>query len=92
MKTIEAVVSGRVQGVGYRSFVISNARNLGIRGTVRNNKDGTVTIICQGNENAIAEFFRRINVRNLIVRVESIEKREVKEPKEYQDFRVIFSD
>ncbi len=92
MKTINAIVSGRVQGVGYRSFVISSACSLGIRGSVKNNRDSTVTIICQGEEGALERFFARINVRDSSIRVESIEKREVKKPKEYQDFRVEFSD
>ena len=43
-----AVVHGRVQGVGFRQFVVHEARRLGLRGTVRNQPDGTVRAIVEG--------------------------------------------
>ncbi|TAD90757.1 MAG: acylphosphatase [Alphaproteobacteria bacterium] len=39
---------GRVQAVGYRDWVVREARNLGLDGTVRNVDDGTVEIIVGG--------------------------------------------
>ena len=42
------VVRGRVQGVGFRYFVIDQARPLGLRGWVRNRPDGTVEITAEG--------------------------------------------
>ena len=43
------VVSGRVQGVGFRYFVLRAAEPLGITGYVRNLRDGTVEIIAEGS-------------------------------------------
>ena len=43
------VVSGRVQGVGFRYFVIKAAEPLGVTGYVRNLRDGTVEIVAEGN-------------------------------------------
>ena len=42
------VVSGRVQGVGFRYFVVQAARRLEITGYVRNLRDGTVEIVAEG--------------------------------------------
>ncbi len=39
-------VEGQVQAVGYRNFVIEEARKLGLDGWVRNRSDGTVEILC----------------------------------------------
>jgi acylphosphatase len=39
------VVSGRVQGVGFRWFVLNNAQALGIRGWVANTADGSVEVV-----------------------------------------------
>lgn len=43
-------VAGRVQGVGYRAFVLRRARELGLSGWVRNISDGTVEALIDGSE------------------------------------------
>jgi acylphosphatase len=47
------VVTGRVQGVGFRWFVRAEARPLGINGWVRNREDGAVEGEVEGREDAI---------------------------------------
>ena len=58
------VVTGIVQGVGYRWFVQRTARALGINGTVRNAEDGTVEIICEApDKKRLQEFAEDIRRR-----------------------------
>ncbi len=45
MEARRVIVRGRVQGVGFRWFVVRNARALGVRGSVRNRPDGSVEAI-----------------------------------------------
>lgn len=45
---LEATVRGRVQGVGFRYFVISEAHALGLTGWVSNENDGTVRCVAEG--------------------------------------------
>ena len=46
---LHGVVSGRVQGVGFRMFVRAQARALGLSGWVRNQEDGrSVEIVAEG--------------------------------------------
>jgi acylphosphatase len=47
------VVSGRVQGVGYRAAMIEAAHAIGISGWVRNRDDGTVEAVVQGEDERI---------------------------------------
>jgi acylphosphatase len=49
-------VTGRVQGVFFRASTQEEAVRLGIRGTVRNEPDGSVFIQAEGEEDAIARF------------------------------------
>jgi acylphosphatase len=55
------VVDGVVQGVGYRALVKQVARQLGLKGPVRNFEDTRVEIFCEGPRDKIEEFLKRID-------------------------------
>jgi len=48
MARLEASVRGRVQGVGYRYYVVSEAMRLGLTGWVANEQDGGVRCVAEG--------------------------------------------
>lgn len=50
---MSASVRGRVQGVGFRAFVIAEACSLGLKGFVRNRPDGTVEVAAEGSTGAL---------------------------------------
>src|SRR5687767_612845 len=50
LRRLHAVVSGRVQGVGYRATAQDEARALGLGGWVRNRADGTVEVDAEGED------------------------------------------
>ena len=54
------VVSGRVQGVGFRYFALDAARREGLHGYVRNNDDGSVEAVAEGESEALERFERAI--------------------------------
>ncbi|MFI5155527.1 MAG: acylphosphatase [Chitinophagales bacterium] len=56
MPTVHLVVSGKVQGVYYRSSAKEAAEVLQIKGTVRNNRLGQVEIIASGSSEQIEHF------------------------------------
>lgn len=50
------IISGEVQGVGFRYFTVREAQRHGLTGWVRNCPDGTVEIEAQGNDHRLAMF------------------------------------
>jgi acylphosphatase len=55
-----AVVSGRVQGVGFRFFAERAARDARVHGWVRNLPDGNVETVVEGEEEAVAGYLERL--------------------------------
>jgi len=59
-RRIHALLSGRVQGVGFRAFTRRQARRLKIRGWVRNLPTGEVELVAEGPGKAIKAFEQKI--------------------------------
>ncbi len=55
-KHYKLLISGKVQGVGYRFSCMETAYRLNIAGFVRNKRDGRVYVEAEGTEEALAEF------------------------------------
>ena len=53
IEELYAVVVGRVQGVGFRYFVVNQARILELRGYVRNTNNSDVEVVAQGPRSAL---------------------------------------
>ena len=58
-KTERVVIKGRVQGVFYRNWTVDNARELGLKGWVRNRRDGSVEALFSGTSDAVQEMEQR---------------------------------
>jgi len=56
MKTVHAIISGRVQGVWYRGWTVDTATQLNIAGWVRNRRDGTVEAMLSGDDNDVDQM------------------------------------
>ncbi|TFG12050.1 acylphosphatase [Candidatus Thorarchaeota archaeon] len=57
------IISGKVQGVGFRATTRKIATELGLKGLVRNLRNGNVEVFCEGNKEKINELATRL--RNL---------------------------
>ena len=71
------VLSGRVQGVGFRWFVLRVAQRLSVTGWARNLWDGGVEVMGQGTVSMLHDFERELHKGPLLSNVENVEKIEV---------------
>lgn len=55
-KRAELLVTGRVQGVGYRYSAVIRANQHGLAGWVRNTREGDVEIVAEGRAEELASF------------------------------------
>ena len=87
MAAYRYLVSGRVQGVGYRYFAMRTAESLGIKGFVRNLVDGRVEVVCEGPEAVLAEFEQQLRQGPAFASVASVD-RSATEPRGDRGFQV----
>jgi len=66
------VIQGRVQGVGYRYFVLRQAHLAGLYGFAQNNPDGSVEVWAEGQESALDEFEVELRKGPTMSRVENV--------------------
>ena len=55
-------VQGLVQGVGYRWFVNRHSVELGLKGFVKNNYDGTVHVEVEGDRSLVEELINQLKI------------------------------
>lgn len=77
MTARRAVVSGSVQGVGFRFFAERAAREFGVRGWVRNLPDGSVETVAEGEEDAVSRYLARLKAGPRASRVDAVAVDEV---------------
>ena len=82
---LRVVVTGRVQGVGYRAWIVRQARRLGLAGWVRNRADGSVELLAAGPPDALDALLEACRRGPPLARVEAVET-QAAEPPEHANF------
>ena len=92
MKRANIIAKGKVQKVGYRDFVQDSARELGITGYVENLEDGTVKVVCEGEEAKIEDFIRDIKVKKDFIYVRETSLKYEAPTGEFKLFKIKYGD
>ena len=77
MAAYRYLVRGRVQGVGYRYFVLREAEGLGVTGFARNLPDGSVEVVAEGDDPLLATLEERLRKGPSFAKVAGVERAEV---------------
>ena len=80
-------IEGRVQGVGYRDWLLREANRLGLHGWVRNRPDGSVQALVDGEEGAVRTLLTACRRGPLMARVDRIEETLSEEAPDEPGFR-----
>lgn len=72
--TLKWVISGLVQGVGFRWYVKRRADRLGLKGWVKNLPTGQVEVVAEGPEEALRQLEEFLHKGPPAARVDSVEK------------------
>ncbi|MBI3394745.1 MAG: acylphosphatase [Spirochaetia bacterium] len=81
-------IRGRVQGVGFRYFVLSQAQRLGVSGYVRNQNDGSVECLAQGSQSDLDDLENALKQGPPGSQVTSVDRTPAK-PAAHSGFRVV---
>ena len=82
------IVKGRVQRVGFRFFVENAAQREGIQGYVRNQHDGSVEVVAEGDVDAMQRFEMAVRRGPAGARVDDVDTIEVEPSARFAGFRV----
>ena len=72
MKSVRALISGKVQGVWYRAWTAGEADKLGLTGWVRNRADGTVEALFCGPAGSVDAMLAKCRKGPPLARVDAI--------------------
>lgn len=88
MKTLNIHITGKVQGVWFRGTAQEEAEKLGINGWAKNELDGSVTILAQGEPNQLDALLDWCQQGSDAAHVENIEINEVADAPIEESFEV----
>lgn len=89
MKTSSINVKGIVQGVYFRASTLEKAKELGIKGWVRNETDGSVSIQAQGETDKIERFVEWLHQGPDRAQVDEVIVNEKEDILPFEDFRIL---
>ena len=85
---VHLTVSGRVQGVGFRWFVLQEAEATGVTGWVRNLPDGRVEVWVEGSTDAVQAMEQAVGRGPRHARVTEVERRQETPTGRFREFGV----
>ena len=86
---LHALITGMVQGVGFRFFVLRSAEELGLAGWVRNRWDGRVEVAAEGPHDALNKLLLKLRRGPMSAQVENVEYDFSDSKGEFKQFAVL---
>ncbi|HVS01174.1 MAG TPA: acylphosphatase [Thermoanaerobaculia bacterium] len=84
------LLSGRVQGVGFRYWARQSARALGVRGWIRNLPDGSVEVQAAAAPEVLERFKEELRCGPAGAMVDAVDEQELTQMPDWQGFQIVF--
>ncbi|MEX0647769.1 MAG: acylphosphatase [Balneolaceae bacterium] len=84
-------ISGHVQGVGFRYFTSTEAKQRNLNGWVKNKDDGTVEVLLSGEKNHVQEMIARLHEGPASAVVNNVREVPVKNNNQPDGFNILRS-
>lgn len=88
LRQLHLVISGRVQGVGFRATTYDEAQSLGLKGWVRNLSGGEVEVVVEGKRENLEMFLAWAHIGPPGSRVTDVREEWSEPTSEFSDFRL----
>ena len=88
MKKLHAIITGRVQGVGFRYFVQKAANDRGVTGWTRNLSDGSVEVEAEADPDALEDFRQALWQGPVLSRVDDVKESQTDATGQYSGFSI----
>ncbi len=89
MRTLKIIITGRVQGVGFRFFLRQKAQLLDIKGYARNNSNGSLEVVAQSdNKDNLKNFLKECNRGPILASVSNVDISEEEDERTYPSFDI----
>jgi len=88
MKRVRVKIYGKVQGVFFRANTQEKAKALGVKGWVKNNSEGTVSAIFEGEDEVVDQIVEWCKHGPEVAQVDKVEAREEKYTGEFESFEI----
>lgn len=89
MKRAHVFIYGDVIGVGFRAWMVRNARELGLTGWVRNREDKTVEAVFEADVEKIKEMIKRCKEGPEVAWVQKVEVKWEETEGEFDGFKIL---
>ena len=86
--TVKAIVSGLVQGVGFRYYIYREAKKLGVNGYARNLPSGQVEIMASGEKGMVDELIKAARIGPSFASVSGVAVEEVSDDETFNNFNI----
>lgn len=88
MKTVQLIISGRVQGVYFRAFTQKQAIKYEITGYVCNKDDGSVEVVACAEDEKLERFIRWCHKGPIMAKVKNVVINELLMPETFTQFEI----
>ena len=90
LRSVRLIISGDVQGVGYRGWIKSVATHFGLAGWAKNRPDGAVEVVLQGDGEAILKCIEKSKDGPLTASVDGVATTDIPYDSTINDFQVLY--